>query len=137
MRCGRARIGWPLPKWKAVCVEVWKRQVPARGQSDTVQGELVRAVERLREEALRNGNVNWNADHRRLHRFIGKTLRASGLLTAAQRGQLKEDLNAMGDVDCPPRDDAPYDNVCRLVAAFCEANPEPIARDHDAKLNRM
>nr|WP_176573403.1 hypothetical protein [Nonomuraea pusilla] len=34
---------------------IWKTYVPLRGQADTVQGELLRAVEKLRDEAQSNG----------------------------------------------------------------------------------
>ena len=39
---------------------IWKTYVPKRGQAETVQGELLRAVEKLRDESTRNGNVNWD-----------------------------------------------------------------------------
>jgi hypothetical protein len=42
---------------------LWKAHVPKRGQAHTVQGELMRTVEKLRDEAKRNGNVNWRDDH--------------------------------------------------------------------------
>ena len=35
---------------------LWNTYVPKKGQALTVQGELVRAVEKLRDEAQRNGN---------------------------------------------------------------------------------
>ena len=50
--------------------EIWQRFVPKSGQADTIQGELLRAVEKLRDEACRNGNINWDADFERLRRFI-------------------------------------------------------------------
>jgi hypothetical protein len=33
---------------------LWQQYVPARGQAGTVQGELIRAVEKLRDEAQRD-----------------------------------------------------------------------------------
>jgi len=30
---------------------LWKTYVPKKGQSETVQGELIRAIEKLRDEA--------------------------------------------------------------------------------------
>ena len=43
--------------------QIWTLFVPPSGQAKTVQGELLRAVERLRDEAARNGNLNWDDDH--------------------------------------------------------------------------
>ena len=34
---------------------IWQTYVPKSGQAETVQGELLRAVEKLRDEAIRNG----------------------------------------------------------------------------------
>ncbi|CAH8770501.1 hypothetical protein [Paenibacillus dendritiformis] len=38
----------------------WQTYVPKQGQAETVQGELIRAIEKLRGEAQRNGNINWD-----------------------------------------------------------------------------
>jgi len=40
--------------------QIWVKYVPKSGQSDTVEGELIRAIEKLRYEAQNNGNVNWD-----------------------------------------------------------------------------
>lgn len=39
---------------------IWDNFVPQSGQADYVQGELIRAIEKLRDEAQRNGNANYN-----------------------------------------------------------------------------
>lgn len=39
---------------------IWKNFVPKSGQAEFVQGELLRAIEKLRDEAQRNGNGNFN-----------------------------------------------------------------------------
>src|SRR5262249_48569009 len=39
---------------------IWRECVPKSGQADTIEGELLRAVEKLRDEAIRNGNQNWD-----------------------------------------------------------------------------
>jgi hypothetical protein len=44
--------------------KIWQTYVPKSGQSASVQGELLRAVEKLRDEAIRNGNVNWTRGSR-------------------------------------------------------------------------
>ncbi|MBM9548750.1 hypothetical protein JWG40_17120 [Leptospira sp. 201903074] len=41
---------------------IWKEFVPKNGQANTVQGELLRAVEKLRDESQRNGNGNGNGN---------------------------------------------------------------------------
>jgi hypothetical protein len=47
--------------WRAAIIPELERPAGGwvvRGLADTVQGELLRAVEKLRDEAQRNGNVN-------------------------------------------------------------------------------
>ncbi|MFS0907509.1 hypothetical protein AB3N02_31575 [Priestia aryabhattai] len=38
--------------------EIWVKYVPKSGQSGVVEGELIRAIEKLRCEAQDNGNAN-------------------------------------------------------------------------------
>jgi hypothetical protein len=54
-----------IPKEMAVlhfdeAKNIWQSYVPKSGQAETVQGELLRAIEKLRDEATRNGNGNWD-----------------------------------------------------------------------------
>lgn len=49
-------------KYLEECKDIWKNFVPDSGQSDVLQGELLRMVEKLRWEAQNNGNINWNED---------------------------------------------------------------------------
>ena len=45
---------------------LWRTSIRCIGQADTVQGELLRAVEKLPDEAQRNGNLNWGGGHEAL-----------------------------------------------------------------------
>jgi hypothetical protein len=47
----------------SVAIWIWRHMVPKSGQSGTVQGELLRAVEKLRWEAQSNGNINRDESH--------------------------------------------------------------------------
>jgi hypothetical protein len=49
-----------LVKYFEEAKHLWRTYVPKQGQSETVQGELIRAIEKLRDEAQRNGNGNWD-----------------------------------------------------------------------------
>lgn len=72
-----------LEKWKqepyemqyfSECKTIWKTMVPQRGQSDYLQGELLREIEQLRYEAQENGNINWDEDFAWFCRNIRETL---------------------------------------------------------------
>ena len=77
--------------------DIWDQFVPPSGQSDTVQGELLRAVERLGDEAMRNGNINWGEGYRIFLSYLRQHLldpavfspaqeRSKSLLTRLRRG---------------------------------------------------
>jgi len=85
---------------------IWSTYVPERGQADTVQGELLRAVEKLRDEAVRNGNVNWDAGHEALGRFLAKELASAEVFgpeaLAEIEGNVQRALDAMKERSAAP-----------------------------------
>jgi hypothetical protein len=65
---------------------LWQTSVPLHGQAATVQGELLRAVENLRDEAQRNGNLNWGSGQEAFIAYLRENLIGSALFdqTAAR-----------------------------------------------------
>lgn len=53
---------------------IWKTEVPKQGKTSTVQGELLRQLEKLRWEAQENGNINWWEEYSGYCQFILETL---------------------------------------------------------------
>ena len=132
-----------------VCKEIWNRWVPQRGQSQVLQGELLRQIERLRYEAQSNENRNWNDDLLYYCDFLRSTLREADCLTPEEQEavnsalvrlrscgevayryyqgeisdeELAEDYN--GELASP--NNALYDRGCDALALFYRANPNPI-----------
>ena len=114
--------------------EIWREQVPSRGQADTVQGELIRAVEKLRDEAWRNGNVNWSEHHERLVAYVRDTLLAWDGLDADARAEVERDTARLLDFEHPETGDEPYDRLSGRVVEWSRAQDGPIAREHDPEL---
>src|SRR3954469_22977759 len=50
----------PKESWKETLRRLGKELVPLSGQCETLQGELVRCVGNLNDEATRNGWMNWD-----------------------------------------------------------------------------
>lgn len=113
---------------------VWATQVPKRGQSSTVQGELLRAVVKLEDEATRNGNVNWGEAHARLLAFLQRTLPPEGWRARSRRKQILEDLARVGDFERPLTDQATWERLNDAVGDWCHEHPEPLPREHDPDL---
>lgn len=132
-----------------VCKEIWTRWVPQRGQSQVLQGELLRQIERLRHEAQANQNKNWNDDLLYYCDFLRSTLRQADCLTQEEQEEVNSALvrlRSCGEVayryyqgeisdeeleedyngELAYTDNDLYDAVCDAVALFYQANPDPI-----------
>ena len=104
---------------------IWSTLVPARGRADTVQGELLRAVEKLRDEAVRNGNVNWNASHAALATFVDETLTSSNAFDSGALAEIHSNIKRALVAEYPAGDDL-YDQLADRVVEWCRANPAPV-----------
>lgn len=50
----------PKETWQATLTRLGKELVPLSGEAETLQGELVRCIANLNDEAKRNGWMNWD-----------------------------------------------------------------------------
>ena len=115
---------------------IWEHLVPTSGQSDTVQGELLRAVERLSWEAQNNGNANWDSGFEHLISFLDSQLGQCLQLQPHTRASVVSDLKRLRDFERPYTDDDLYDRLTDAVVAFAKAFPDPIHRGRDLELHR-
>jgi len=115
--------------WKTEQSRLWKEYVPKTGQADTLQGELVRIAGKLTDQAFRNGNMNWDADHERMWRFVGRHLDDSSTFSKNEldlvRAAIEEIIrdNATPDLS---GDGCCYYVVSEKVVDWCMAHPKPI-----------
>ncbi len=115
---------------------IWKNFVPKSGQSDTVQGELLRANEKLRDEAHRNGNGNWDDGHELLANFIKETLSESSDLSWLQKRRLNADIEIVLNYDEPYLKDDLFDRIEKAILDWYVQNRDPIPREHNPNLHR-
>lgn len=113
---------------------LWQTYVPKRGQADTVQGELIRAVEKLRDEAQRNGNINWRRDHVILAEYVRETLIRSGLFDEEATAEIQRDIARLLDYEHPETMDEPYDRLTDHIVEWARAHPEAVPRQPDRRL---
>ena len=123
--------------------------MPQRGQSQVLQGELLRQIERLRYEAQSNENRNWNDDLLYYCDFLRSTLREADCLTPEEQEAVNSALvrlRSCGEVayryyqgeisdeelavdyngELAYQNNDLYDRVCDAIALFYRANPNPI-----------
>ena len=114
---------------------IWKSFVPQSGQADTVQGELLRAVEKLRREALDNGNANWDRGFEILLQYLRDRLLDPQVFGADAIAQTTEVLDALADVEMPITEDGPFDDLCdRVVEYYRHRGSQP--HPHNTALQR-
>ncbi len=115
---------------------IWNNYVPKSGQSETVQGELLRASEKLRDEAHRNGNMNWDSGHEILANYIRSTLCDSDALPKETIEQLKSDIEIVLKYEEPYTEDDVFDRIERTIFDWYIINKEPIPREINPDLHR-
>ncbi len=125
---------------------IWQEMVPEQGQSEWLQGELLRQIEKLRNEALGNGNINWDDNYTWFCDFISDTLKESGVFEEQEikkiTGALKYIRDCgeyarsyregeISDDDANPMlfayvDHDLYDFVADAIGKYVEVYPDPI-----------
>lgn len=121
---------------------LWKKLVPKSGQAKTVQGELVRIVGRLADEAYRNGNANWDRGHRAYLSYLSEHLLEGSVFDSRTVAQIKRDLKNIGDMGSHPYrlayqpGEDPYDRITDRVVEWCQSHPEDIPHKPNPKLSR-
>jgi len=97
---------------------IWTTQVPRSGQAKTVQGELMRAVEKFRDEAQRNGNTNWDQGFETLASFLIETLARDESLDEESRGAIIEDIQLVTNGKHPYTNDDVYDRLTDKIVEW-------------------
>jgi hypothetical protein len=94
---------------------IWREFVPPSGQAETMQGELLRAVEKLRDEAIRNGNGNWDRGFEILLAYLERQLPDPAVFEPETIGAVRAILLRLHDQEYPLLEDAPYDYLADRV----------------------
>ncbi|HVS96763.1 MAG TPA: ankyrin repeat domain-containing protein [Puia sp.] len=105
---------------------IWSNLVPATGPAATVQGELLRSVERLRDEAQQNGNENYRRDHRRMAVFVRDTLVRSGIFDQGEIARIQNGTQLLMKARRPYTKNDVFDHLVDQVCVFYNRYPEPI-----------
>jgi len=125
--------------WKKEQTRLWGALVPAEGQADTLQGELIRIAGKLTDQAFRNGNMNWDAEHEQMWRFVGRHLDDPKTFSGKERALIKEKVEEIiRDNETPDLsgDGCSYYIIGEKVVDWCMAHPAPIPHEKDPKLKR-
>jgi hypothetical protein len=114
---------------------LWQAAVPGSGQADTVQGELLRAVEKLRDEAQRNGNQNWDHGFDVLLEYLRTRLLDGHTFGGEDRAEIDADLAVLANYGYPHTGDDVYDRLADRAVEWTHAHPDPIRHEPNPNPN--
>ncbi|WLD92874.1 hypothetical protein [Alkalihalobacillus sp. AL-G] len=110
---------------------IWKKYVPKSGQADTVEGELLRAIEKLRYEAQNNENGNWDEGFDRFCTNLWETLNDNSTFNKAVLQEIKADIDILYNYQQPYLEDDLYDRITDRVIEWSLSHNGPIVREKD------
>lgn len=116
--------------------KMWGKYVPDVGQADTVQGELLRAVEKLRDEAQRNGNINWDEGYIILCDYILFHLIERSSFSSEDKNKINENIARIKNYDNPYIKDDIYDELVDYVVMWSLGHKDLILNPKNQKLHR-
>jgi ASC-1-like (ASCH) protein len=124
-----------LEEYQEIGMYIWKTYVPKSGQAQTEQGELLRAIEKLADEAQRNGNINFNAKcHGLLISYLRKYLTDEKVFDKKTIEQIIKDLDTISDRKKPYLEEDLYDRLRERIFDWYLKNKEPIPNAENPKL---
>lgn len=114
---------------------IWKTYVPKSGQAQTVQGELLRAIEKLADEAQRNGNINFNEKcHGIFISYLRKYLTDPSIFNEQTIIQINKELDRISVETDPYTEDDLYDRLRERIVDWYVKNTKPITNSKNPKL---
>ena len=88
------------------------------GASQHVQGELLRAVEKLRDEARRNGNLNWDKGYEVFLTYLEERLTDPKVFDIERIAETKQILDRLGNFEDPYIEEDYYDELDDRVVEY-------------------
>ncbi len=127
----------PTP-WQSEFKRLWAELVPPFGQAKTVQGELIRAIGRLSEEAYKNGNANFDQDHTILCQFLREHLRDPSVFNEGEIEDIDRWIDRILDSKCPDTvgPGTCFAHLAEQVVRWCGSKKNLVPHELNTTLNR-
>jgi hypothetical protein len=126
----------PEGSWQQTIQRLAKELVPPSGEAETLQGELVRCINNLSDEATRNGWMNWDVGDKESIEVLRRYLPDSKVFSEA----VQEKIHAALDKICyagekgADEGEFGYDQIkfiARHVAEWCNFHEELIYKSQE------
>lgn len=112
-------------KYPELAQQIWDELVPPSGPAPTLQGELLRSVETLRDDAQHHAH-DFRKSHRRMAAFVRDTLIKSGIYNEAESKFIRSATAKLRKASRPYTRDDIYDQLVDHVCVFYSHHQEPI-----------
>jgi len=110
-----------------IALKIWTELVPKTGIAGTVHGELLQAVERLRDEAHRDAGAKNRRRQKQTARFIRDTLIGSKLFDDAEIERIRSGTLRLMKTSRPYTNDDIYDHLVDQVCVYYREKPPRLA----------
>jgi hypothetical protein len=98
--------------------KIWKEFVPPSGQAKTVQGELLRIVEKLKYESFNNGNGNWDRGFTTLVKYLSSKFLDENVFTKRELNEIKMVIGHLKNYKYPSLNEYYFDMLSNRVVDF-------------------
>jgi hypothetical protein len=92
--------------------------VPESGEAVTVQGALLQVVEKLRDEAIRHANANWDASFESRLRFLERHLLDPAVFSETLQEQTRVAIARLWEFEHPYVESDLYDDLSDRVVEY-------------------
>ena len=106
-----------------IALKIWTELIPPTGTPNTVHGELLQAVERLRDEAQHNAKAKNHRKQKRTARFIRDTLIGSKVFDPTEIERIRSGTHRLMNASRPYINDDIYDHLVDQVCVYYKQKP--------------
>lgn len=123
--------------YNKTCSFLWEKYVPISGQAETVQGELIRIIERLENEIAGNAKANWDSEFVMMAHYLRDTLLASGIFTKEIENEIFKDIQVLSRLpDEVATEKYYYDRLRRRIVEWYWRNKTSVKHTFNPELHR-
>ncbi len=109
-------------KYPEIAKHIRTNLIPVQGKADTTEGEMLRGLDNLRDEAHRNGNVNFSKTHQEYVDFIASTLTKSSFFEKKEKDKIISAASKLSYAKKPYLEDDVYDYLTDQICIFYQQN---------------
>ena len=132
-------FGYNKPKetWQETMRRLAKELVPLSGEAETLQGELVRCIDNLADEASRNGWMNWDVGDEESIETLRRYLPDQKFFSEAVRKEIHISLDKIFHAGKKGADEGEFGGdeikfIARHVVAWCNFHKKLIYKNPEA-----